>query len=209
MLSPLKALANDGDIWKTLFQNKLSRTLALRRRFPGPMIIDEVSWIATDAAPQAIGASDWRDRTYIRAGAGEIMKDYADADGRQAGIADKEPMGLAIGSVAVFSAQPDTVLFVGVDNLNAVCRIVKGGPRRKFAAPSSFGVRSKESMSRSSISGANRIVASDEIARSEERLAGMRKGGMASRARLPMLRIEFRNFGPHLDWGRQGEQIPQ
>ena len=67
-----------------------------------------------------IGSVDFRDKTYIRVDTAEIMKDYADADGRQAGIDDEELMGLAIWSVAGFPAHPDTVLYIGVDNPNAV-----------------------------------------------------------------------------------------
>ena len=41
-------------------------------------------------------------------------------DGKMAGISDKEIMDLSIGCVAGFPARPDDVLFVGVDNMNAV-----------------------------------------------------------------------------------------
>ena len=45
------------------------------------------------------------------------MKDYAGSDVMQAGIADKELMGRAIGSLAGYSARHNTALFIGVGNL--------------------------------------------------------------------------------------------
>ena len=61
MISPLEALSTDVDMWPNLFLNKLARTLAMRRRFSGPCVIEEARWLATDAAPKVIGAADWRD----------------------------------------------------------------------------------------------------------------------------------------------------
>ena len=46
--------------------------LSLHRRVSGPMVIEEVSWITTDATPLVIGTVDWRDRTYIRVDAGGL-----------------------------------------------------------------------------------------------------------------------------------------
>lgn len=107
MLSLSKALARDVVISPTHFCNKLPRTLALRRVFSGPMAIEEVSWVATDATPQVIGAVDWRDMSYIRVDAEEITKDYLESDGRHAQIADKKLTGLAIGSVSGYAYHPD------------------------------------------------------------------------------------------------------
>ena len=60
------------------------------------------------------------------------MKDYVEAEGLQAGIADAELMGLVLGSVAGFPAHPGAVLFIGVDNLNAVDGAIRGKSRGKF-----------------------------------------------------------------------------
>ena len=106
MLSLLQRLAKDEEAWGTLFRNTLHRTIAIRRRFLGPRIQEKVSWATTDATPRIIGVFDWRERTYIRVDAEETMKEYGEADGLQAGIADKELMGLVLGSVAGFSAHP-------------------------------------------------------------------------------------------------------
>ena len=92
-----------------------------------------MSWITTDATPSIIGVVGWRERTYIRLDAEETMKEYAEADGLQAGIADKELMGLVLGSVAGFAAHPGDVLFIGVDNLNAVDWVIRGKSRGEFA----------------------------------------------------------------------------
>ena len=53
-------------------------------------------------------------------------------DGLQAGIADKELMGLVLGSVDGFAAHPGTVLFIGVGNLNAAAWVVRGKSRGEF-----------------------------------------------------------------------------
>ena len=55
MQSLLQALANDREVRPTLFQNSTDRALALRRRFTGPRIAEEVCWISTDATPDAVG----------------------------------------------------------------------------------------------------------------------------------------------------------
>ena len=57
------------------------RTVALHRRFSGPRISEEVSWITTDSAPKIIGVVDWRARTYIRVDAESTMQDYVEQDG--------------------------------------------------------------------------------------------------------------------------------
>ena len=66
MLSLLHALAMGEEVWPTLFRDKLSRTVAMRRRSPGPRAIEKVRRITTDATPWLIGTVDWGDRTYIR-----------------------------------------------------------------------------------------------------------------------------------------------
>ena len=48
------------------------------------------------------------------------MLDFAETAGRMDGIEDKELMGIAIGSMAGLAAQPGSVCFIGVGNLNAV-----------------------------------------------------------------------------------------
>lgn len=120
ILRLVDALATDVDVWPSLLHNKLVRAQALRRRFSGPMVIEEASWIATDATPRIIGAVHWRDIAYIRVGAQEIMKEYVEADGLQSGIAAKELTGLTIGSAAGYAARPLAVLLIGAGNLDAV-----------------------------------------------------------------------------------------
>ena len=100
--------------------------------FPGHRVVGEVRRITTDAAPSIIGAVGWNNSAYIIVSEAETMAPFAEEDGRMAGLAAKDLMGLAIGSVAGFAAHPDTVLFVGVDNMNDVCWVVKGKTRRKF-----------------------------------------------------------------------------
>ena len=133
MLSLLRTLARGEAVWPTLFVNSLPTTLALRRRFSGPRVIEEVSWVTTDAAPELIGSVDWRSRTYIRVNADETTKDYVEQDGPQSGITDKHLMRMAIGGVDGFGAHPGAVLFIGVDNLNAVDWVIEGMARGKFA----------------------------------------------------------------------------
>ena len=133
MMSLLKAIAKDEEACPTLFKNTLARAIAIRRRFPVPRIIEETSWIATDATPSIIGVVDRRDRNYIRVDAGETTKGYVESDGFQAGIADKELTGLVLGGVAGFAARPGAVRFIGVDNSNAVAWVVRGESRCKFA----------------------------------------------------------------------------
>lgn len=79
-----------------------------------------MSWITTDATPLVIGAVGWAKRTYLRLDAGEVLRDFTEIDGRPPGIEDKELMGLIMGSLGGLSAHPGAVLFIGVDNLNAV-----------------------------------------------------------------------------------------
>ena len=81
MLSLLQDLARGESVWPTLCANSMNRTIALRRRFAGPRIIEEASWIATDATPPIIGAVDWEARTYIREDDEETMNDYVEQDG--------------------------------------------------------------------------------------------------------------------------------
>ena len=45
---------------------------------------------------------------------------FTEDDGRPNGISDKELMGLVVGSVAGHSARAETVLLIGVGNLDAV-----------------------------------------------------------------------------------------
>ena len=61
------------------------------------------------------------------------MAAFAEDDGKLEGISYKELMGLAIGRLAGFHTQAEAVLLVGVDNMNAVLRAVRGEPRIKFA----------------------------------------------------------------------------
>ena len=65
-------------------------------------------------------------RTYIRWGDEEATHDYVESDGRKAGISDKELTGLIFWSLAGLYARPDTFLFGGAGNLNAVGWTVKG-----------------------------------------------------------------------------------
>ena len=110
MLSLLQGLAKDEGAWPALFKNSLTRTVAIHRRFSGPIIQEEVSWIATDATPSIIGVVDWRSRKYIRVDDDETTKHYVEADGLKSGIADKELMGSVLGSVAGFASHPGAVL---------------------------------------------------------------------------------------------------
>ena len=133
MLSLIQ-LVTRGEIARpTLFQNSIERTVALHHRFPGPRVREEKRWLTTDAAPNVIGVVDWENRTFLRADAEHLMKFYVDKDGLTAGIAGKELMGLVLGSVAGFPAHPGAILFIGVDNLNAVYWVIKGKSRGKFA----------------------------------------------------------------------------
>ena len=59
--------------------------------------------------------------------------DYVESDGLHARIEDKELMGMAAGSVAGCAAHPDTVLSIGVDNINAVSWVLRGKSRWEFA----------------------------------------------------------------------------
>ena len=76
--------------------------------------------IATDATPSIIGSVDWEQGTYLRVPAVETMAAVMEDDVKLAGIADKELMGIASGSLAGFPARPNAVLFIGVDNTNAM-----------------------------------------------------------------------------------------
>lgn len=121
------------DIWPNLFQNRLFRTVALHQRLSGPRLIGEVRRITTDATPQAIGLAGWWNRAYIRVSAEETMAPLVEHDDREAGIADKELAGLAIGSVDGYVAHPNTVLFVRAGNMNAVGWAAKEKARSKCA----------------------------------------------------------------------------
>ena len=101
--------------------------------FSGPIIQEEISWLTTDATLKVIGVVDWENRTFIRADADQLMKFYIDKDGMTPGIADKELVGLVLGGVAGYAAHPGTILFLGVDSLNAVYWVIKGKSRGKFA----------------------------------------------------------------------------
>ena len=57
MLSLLRRLAKDEEAWPTLFKNSLTRTIAIHRRFSGPIIQEQASWIATDAPLVSSGLS--------------------------------------------------------------------------------------------------------------------------------------------------------
>ena len=120
MSTLLQSLAKDTELRPTLFQNKLNRTVALHRRFSGPRATEEVCGLTTDFSLSVIGSVNSENRTYVRVPANATMEDFVEEDGKLAGISDMELMGLVIGIVAGFSAHPDTVLFVGVDNMNAM-----------------------------------------------------------------------------------------
>ena len=62
--------------------------------------------------PQVIGTVDWRDGAYLRVDADGGMLDFAENDGRSAGMSDKELTGLIIRSVAGLSTRPGSVLFL-------------------------------------------------------------------------------------------------
>ena len=71
----------------------------------------------------------WKNRTYIRVPEIATVADFVEEDGKLAGIAGKKLMGLVIGIAAGFPAHPDTVLFVGVDNMNATRWVTRGKTR--------------------------------------------------------------------------------
>ena len=100
--------------------SKLARTVALHRRFSGPRIAEEVRWITADSTTGLIGAVEWKNRTYIRVHTVDTMAFFVEDDGELAGIADKELTCMAIGSLVRFPARPEAVLFVGVDNTDAI-----------------------------------------------------------------------------------------
>ena len=133
MLSLIQLVARDEVAWPTLFQNSIERTVASHHRFSGPRVQEEMSWLTTDATLNVIGVVDWKNRTFLRADADQLMKFYVDKDGLTAGIADMELMGLVLGGVDGFAAHPGAILFIGVDNLNAVYWVIKGKPRGEFA----------------------------------------------------------------------------
>ena len=133
MLSLSQPPALGATVWPTLFQNRIVRVVELHRRFAGPRVADEVRWLTTDATPGVIVVVDWKTRTYVRVPVVETTADFDEDDGKLAGISDKELMGLAIGSVAGFAAKPDTVRFIGVDNMNAMRWVARGNTRSKFA----------------------------------------------------------------------------
>ena len=207
MLSLVQHLTRDEVAWPTLFRNSLSRTVAPHQRFTGPRVLEEVSRITTDATPSVIGVVDWKDRTFIRADAEQMMKFYVDMDGLEAGIADKESMGLVLGSVAGFAAHPGAILFLGIDNLNAVYWVIKGKSRGKFARKllSNFllwrvyrGIEVIIFYLRT-----NHNVKADEITRVGEKASPEwgRYRGLA-RIDIPDSWGTFETFLPHLDWSR-------
>ena len=114
-------------------RNNLSRTVAIRRLFSARMVWGEVRRATTDPTPHVVGAAEWGGRKYMRAAAEELMATFVAEGGRREGIADKELAGLAIGRLAGFPGQSDAVLVAGVDNKSAVCWLVKGRSRSKFA----------------------------------------------------------------------------
>ena len=133
MLRLLQSLAQDQEVWHTTFRNFMAPTLALRRRFPGPRISEELFWVTTDSAPEVFGVADWESRHFWKLPDGESAKSPMGEDGRLPGVFDKALMGLVVGIVAGFADRPEAVLLVGVDNPNAFCWAVRGETRSKFA----------------------------------------------------------------------------
>ena len=67
------------------------------------------------------------------AGCVTVMQEFEDQEGRPPGIADKELMGLVVGSVVGNESRPCMVLFLGVDNANVAFWVVEGNARSCFA----------------------------------------------------------------------------
>ena len=207
MLSLQQPLVAETTVRPTLFPNKVTITVALHRRFPGPRVAEEVRRITTDSTPSIIGVVDWYTGTYIRVPAVETMSAIMDEDGELSGIADKELTGRVIGSVAGFAAHPDTVLFVGVDNMNSAFWATRGKTRSKFARLLLIpflmwcvkrGVEVVVFYIRT-----NHNITADAIARlGESDPATWETKKQLTRGSLPNQWGAFCQFIPHLDWGR-------
>lgn len=85
------------------------------------------------AAPEVFGVAGWQNRHFWKRPDDATATPFLEEDGRLPGSADKELMGLLVGSVAGCADRPEKVLFIGVDNLNAVCWVAIAKARRKFA----------------------------------------------------------------------------
>ena len=134
------------------------------------------------------------------------MADFVVEDGKMAGISDKELMGLVIGSAAGFSAHSDTVLFVGVGNMNAMCWVTRGGTRSKFdrRLMITFLMWRVDKVVEVAVCylRTNHNVAADEITRLDDaELEKWGRGKQLTHLNLPEQWASFSGFTPHLDWG--------
>ena len=84
----------------------------------------------------SIGVSDCASWEYIRLSADYLFDTFGSNSQRHPAIADKELMGLALGSVAGAAAQPQEVLLIGVGNMNSVCWVGTGTARSRFSRKS-------------------------------------------------------------------------
>ena len=131
-MSLLQSLARDLDTWPSPFGDRMRRTVALHGGFTGRRISEEVCCIITDAKTDVLGVVDWKtEATFARPD--EVMTPYMEDVGRLPGISPNELTVLVVGILDGSSARPETVLFIGVDNLNADCWIVRGKTSGKSA----------------------------------------------------------------------------
>ena len=207
MIILLQVLAHDPETRPALFRNQMATAVSLHRRFPGPRIIGELCWITADATPEIVGSVNRRNRSYLRLQANGWMATFAEEDERPPGIARKDLTGLVVGSVAVYSARPETVMFIDVGNLKAACGIGKGKreeipPRNILSTCLIWRIRRKIEVVVFYFHTI-RNVAAGEIARSPDaRLLGSGKRKRLTRQTLPGEWKESIELAPHLNCGR-------
>ena len=116
----------------------MGRTTGAPRRFSGPRVGEEVGRLTADAAPGIAGVSDWANRDYLRPGDKDVMRDFADTDGRPPWITDKELTRRKAGIAFGRDARPCSVLLVGVGDMNSA-RWAARGKARSFIARNLMG----------------------------------------------------------------------
>ena len=113
-MSLLQSLANDQEVWLTLFKNSAARPLALRRRFSA--IASRKKYDGSPPMPhrKSLGVLGLGDLQYWELPAEAITKPFMGSGGRLPGIAEKERIGLVVGSLAGLAARPKPYCLSGL-----------------------------------------------------------------------------------------------
>ena len=130
MMRLLKYLAQDRNVWKTLFRGEMARVLEAQLRFTSPNECLNSVWLTGDATLRVVSSINWTEKQFVKCTPWSLLKDFSGGLESEPIIAEVE-LASGICGVILWAGicGEKRVIVVGTDNANVFSWLRRGKAR--------------------------------------------------------------------------------